>query len=405
MTTKTLKFKLHINVPISEVYRAFAHQTLWQDWFSDTCQCEPRVGGRLYWYWREGFYALGTYTALEPHKKIAFTWDGKGEPAPTKVQITLTEKEGGTTVTLSHSRIGSGGKWKQTIRDIENGWNESLANLKSVLEEGIDLRTARLPRLGIFIGDFNVEIAQKIGVPVQAGVRLEGTAENSGARAAGLQKDDVMVKFAGKTMKTPNDLAPALQGKLAGDKVPVMFYRGGEKKTVMLELSQRPLLQPPANPAEFVELTKKNAAKVGDEIAKLLEGVTEAQAEVRPAPEEWNIKELIAHIICTERDLQSWLADMLNDNQRVSDFFEFRPNVNPRLRALVKRYNSVQALRDELKNAQQETIDYLSALPDSFYKRPHFYRRLALWIMEIIPNHVTSEHGEQIQRTLEAARK
>ncbi|MBI5349068.1 MAG: SRPBCC domain-containing protein, partial [Chloroflexi bacterium] len=306
MTTKTLKFKLHINVPISEVYRAFAHQTLWQDWFSDTCQCEPRVGGRLYWYWREGFYALGTYTALEPHKKIAFTWDGKGEPAPTKVQITLNEKDGGTTVTLSHSGIGSGGKWKQTIKDIENGWNESLENLKSVLEEGIDLRTARLPRLGIFIGDFNVEIAQKIGVPVQAGVRLEGTAENSGARAAGLQKDDVMVKFAGKTMKTPNDLAPALQGKLAGDKVPVMFYRGGEKKTVLLELSKRPLLQPPANPAEFVELAKKNAAKVGDEIAKLLEGVTEAQAEVRPAPEEWNIKELIAHIICTERDLQSW---------------------------------------------------------------------------------------------------
>ena len=68
-------------------------------------------------------------------------------------------------------------------------------------------------------------------------------------------------------------------------------------------------------------------------------------------------------------------------------------------------YERAAELRDELKNAQQETIDYLSALPDSFYKRPHFYRRLALWIMEIIPVHVTSEHGEQIQRTLEAARK
>ena len=67
MTTKTLKFKQHIAVPASEVYLAFAHQTLWQDWFSDACQCEPRVGGRLYWHWREGFYAFGTYTALEPY--------------------------------------------------------------------------------------------------------------------------------------------------------------------------------------------------------------------------------------------------------------------------------------------------------------------------------------------------
>ncbi len=405
MATKTLKFKQHINVPPSEVYRAFTHQTLLQDWFSDAAQCDPHVGGRLYWYWRSGFYAFGTYTTLEPYKKIIFTWDGKGEPAPTKVQIALIEKDGGTAMTLSHSGVGSGSKWKQTIHEIEKGWQESLENLKSVLEEGIDLRVARLPRLGIFIGDFNPEIAQKIGVPVNAGVRLEGTAENTGARAAGLQKDDVIVKLAGKTMKDPNSLAPALHGKHAGDKVLVVFYRGGEKKTVTLELSKRPTLQLPATPAEFVDLAKRNAAKVGDELAKMIEGVTEAQAEVRPTPEEWNIKELIAHLVCTERDLQSWLADMLNDNQRVSDFFEFRPNVNPRLRALVKRYNSMQALRDELKNAQQETIDYLSALPDSFYKRPHFYRRLALWIMDIIPNHVTSEHGEQIQKTLEAARK
>lgn len=405
MKTKTYKTQIVINAPAVEVYRAFTHMTMLRDWLSDIAHIESRLGGGIYLKWGSGFYALGNYTTLEPNKKIAFTWNGKDEPAPTKVQITLKEKDGHTAVTLAHSGVGSGRKWQKMINEIEHSWPESLENLKSVIESGIDLRVARLPRLGIFIGDFNAEIAQKLNVPVKEGVKIEGTAENTGARDSGLQNGDVIVKFAGKTMKSPDDLSPALKGKHAGDGVPVVFYRGAEKKTAMLTLSKRPMLELSATPAEFLETAQKTMMKVNADLDQVLQDVSETQAEVRPAPEEWNIKELVAHIICTERDLQSWLADILNDNQRVSDFFEFRPNVNQRLRALVKRCGTLQNLRNELNLAQQETLDYLSQLPESFYKRYHFYRRLALWIMEIIPNHVISEHGEQIKKTLEIARK
>ena len=49
----------------------------------------------------------------------------------------------------------------------------------------------------------------------------------------------------------------------------------------------------------------------------LFNGVTEAEAGRKPAPNEWNLKELVAHFIACERDLQSWAAQMLNDRLQV----------------------------------------------------------------------------------------
>jgi uncharacterized protein YndB with AHSA1/START domain len=403
--TVSLKFTRTINAPPAEAFRAFTHPTALRDWLCQSAQTDARAGGRLYLWWDDGYRANGVFTAFDPGQKLAFTWDGLNEPGPMKVEASFAAKDGGTLVTVKHGGIGGGKKWADTRRAFERAWPESLENLQSVLETGIDLRLARRPRMGIFIDEFNPEIAARIGAPVKAGIRLAGTAEGTGAHAAGLQRDDVIVKVGGKPAVDFPSLGRALERHQGGDKVPVVFYRGAEKKTVIMELSRRPIPETPATPAELAALARKNHAAVLEDLAKRLEGATEAEAERKPAPHEWNLKELVAHFIATERDLQSWAAQMLNDRE-CGDDLEFRPNVTLRLDAIIARYPTLAALQDELKRASEETAAMLAALPPEFVAhRKHLYQRVAGWIRDVTPSHLPDEHGAQVQATLEAARQ
>ena len=95
---------------------------------------------------------------------------------------------------------------------------------------------------------------------------------------------------------------------------------------------------------------------------------------------------------------------MLNDNT-VGDSLEFRPNVTPRLAAIVARYPTLPALLAELKAAGDETAALLAALPPEFVARRHMYQRVAGWIMGVVPSHLPDEHAGQLQSTLDAARR
>src|SRR5205085_11969576 len=115
-----------------------------------------------------------------------------------------------------------------------------------------DLRVARRPMLGLSGGaPLEAERAARLGVPVTEGLWLDGFLEGMGARAAGLQKDDVLVSLGGQPVNAGTSLASLLQGHRAGDRVPIDFYRGTERHTVTVELSARPMIQPPASAEEL----------------------------------------------------------------------------------------------------------------------------------------------------------
>jgi uncharacterized protein YndB with AHSA1/START domain len=399
---KSLTFKRLINTAPAEVYRAFTHATALRDWLCNAAQADPRPNGRIYLWWDDNYYAAGHYTALTPGKKVAFTWSGWREPGLMTVQVTLKEKKGGTLVSVTHGGLGSGAKWKDTRHAFEQAWPASLENLQSVLETGVDLRLARRPRLGIFIDEFNPEIAAKLRVPAKQGIRLSGTAEGTGAHASGLQKDDVIIKLNGKKAVDFTTLGAALHGLKAGDSPKVVFYRGAQKLTVPLMLSSFPTPDYPATAAELAEVMRAKYAEVNATLEQLIDGLTEAQAEHRPAPSEWTLKETFAHFICTERDTQSWFADMLNDNV-VNDYLEFRPNVAERHHALMARYPTLTELFAEFRRAQAETLSLITAFPPQFVARKHMYFRAAQWLTDIIPSHVLSEHMDSMKAMIESA--
>jgi uncharacterized protein YndB with AHSA1/START domain len=392
-----LEFKAHFNSPADEVYRAFIHPTALRDWLCNAAQVDPHPGGRLYFAWEEGYYVNGAFTSLVPGKSIAFTWQGKDEPAATRVEVIVTPDSEQTSLILTHDEIPTNPEWDTTVAELKQGWESSLENLKSMLETGIDLREARRPLMGIFIGEFTPEIATKLGVPVKAGIHLQGAVDGSGAQAAGLQAGDVLVRLGGQELTDYGSLGPVIRKYKAGDEVEVAFYRRAELKTAPLKFSARVFPKLASRAPALAKAVKKDFRTLNIELAKRMKDCPEAVLEKRPAEGEWNIKETLAHLILCERDQQTWIADMLNDRE-IPESLEYSPNVFPRVQALVAVYPSRQQILTEFKRSQKESLSLLSSLPDKFVARKHIYNRLARWFLEAPEHH--REHLAQMDAIL-----
>ncbi len=395
-----LKFKQIIKAPAAAVYRAFTSSTALREWFCDAAQADPRPGGRLYMWWLSGYYTSGEFIALTPDKKLSFTWRGKGEPAPTRVTVSLAPKGDSTALTVTHDQIGRGRLWANVAHDYTRGWEAALQNLQSVLETGPDLRIVRRPMLGITgTNDVTPGIAAKLGLPVKAGLQLEGVIEGMGAQAAGLLPRDVLVKLGDKKIISYASLIGALAGHRAGDVVPVVFYRGAERKTAQLKFSARPLPDIPATTAELAEAVRLRYAESDADLAKAFEGVPEAAAARRPAPDAWNALENLAHLILGERDQTVFIAELLAGNERSYD--AYGTNLSAPNEAVIAVYPTAPELLAALKRTEAETVALIDALPPEFAERKDSYWRLGM-VLPFLTIHIY-EHIEQIKATLKAA--
>jgi hypothetical protein len=77
------------------------------------------------------------------------------------------------------------------------------------------------------------------GESPRPGVRLGGVRPGSPADRAGLQAGDVIVRFAGVTVRTLDDLVFALRGRRPGDAIEVTYVRDGAERAVQAVLEQR----------------------------------------------------------------------------------------------------------------------------------------------------------------------
>jgi hypothetical protein len=77
------------------------------------------------------------------------------------------------------------------------------------------------------------------GESAQPGVRLGGVRPGSPADRAGLQAGDVIVRFAGVTIRTLDDLVFALRGQRPGDAIEVTYIRDGTERAAEATLEER----------------------------------------------------------------------------------------------------------------------------------------------------------------------
>lgn len=400
MSKKTLTFNRVLQASPASVYTLFTTAMGLREWLSDNAQAAGTAGGRIYLHWNMGYHAMGFYKELIPNEKIAFSWQGFGDAHPTDVVVTLAEKEGSTVLNLEHSGMGEGEAWDQLIPQMESSWNESLENLQSILEEGIDLRIARRPMLGVLpTALVDDKMAALLGVPVHYGVRISGTVAGSGAEAAGLQADDVIVRLDQTRMDNFNAFAVAVGPHRAGDQIEVEFYRGPEKHIRPLTLSSRqfPDLAPTA--AALAEGMEQAITKLHDELDELLAGVTEEEAEFHPAEGEWNVKENLAHLIWSERYLQNLTFNLVGGE----DFIPWQNNGPLHLIPTLSIHGSLSEMIEAFKQAQKATVAAAAAIPADFIaNQKGAYRRLALNLTGFDAH--TRSHYTQMKEALEAAR-
>lgn len=93
--------------------------------------------------------------------------------------------------------------------------------------------------LGIVLEELDSKKAEDYGVKVSEGVFVKDFSENSAAKAAGVNKGDVVVKVEGLTINTVPELQQAIGLHKPGDKVNLTINRDGKEKDLTITLRNR----------------------------------------------------------------------------------------------------------------------------------------------------------------------
>ena len=392
----TVRSEQLVKVPPEQVFYAFTHAVSLHEWLCDFATVAPRPGGRMYLWWHGDFFSAGEYISLEENRSIKFKWFARYEPAPSEVTVTLKGIKTGTRVILDHT-VPDGEDWLERSRGFKAEWDSTLPNLAQVLEKGLDQRSTDRPMLGININDFNSEIARGLGVPISQGTRLADVLPGMGAHAAGLQKDDVIIELNGKPITNDfGSIYSALQEKKGGDKIQVVFYRGPKKKTATMQLTQRPIPNIPWDPKELASRVRITYDEALSKVEACFIGVSEAEADFEPAPGEWSAKQVLAHLIQTERGWIANLDDAVGGYERLAD--DWGGNLPAHINATVNAYGMVKTMLDELKRLSVEMVSFIATLPPSFVERKATYFTNAVQLLDLESH--TLSHLDQIKAAI-----
>lgn len=236
-----LRFTTELAVPPAQVYFALTNSTGIAAWLGNDVRSDPRPGGRFYAWWQSGYYTAGEYVELIESERLLVRWHGKDEPAASLVTYTLRPVRSGTELTVTPGDLGTGADWDDARAALQKGWENGLADLKSVLEDGLPVALKKQPLPGISGGnDLSPAVAAQFDVPVGEGFQMVGIIPGLGAEAAGLAANDVVVQFAGQPVKDWPSLQALVSRQVGGAVVPITVYRGPEKIDLDLTLSVRP---------------------------------------------------------------------------------------------------------------------------------------------------------------------
>jgi hypothetical protein len=171
---------------------------------------------------------------------------------------------------------------------------------------------------------------------------------------------------------------------------------------VTVELSPRPVPQIPWEAASLAQAVRAKYDQGLAELEKVFAGLSPAEADRRPAPNEWSANEVLAHLIHNERHWLENLDDVIGGYTRVSD--DYAGNSLVHTRATVAAFQNSRGLLDEMKRLSDEMVAYVAELPAGFLARKASYLQTANMLLEGSLPHIHS-HLDQINAASAAARK
>lgn len=140
---RSVRVPIYLHVAPKKAFRWISEPERLTRWFMDTATLAPRKGGRYAFGWEGGPTHTGTVLEFVRGKRLTLTWQWPGREAlgVTKLRLSVEPKKNGTIVRFTHSGFRRHGPWGELYEGAIRGWTYFLMNLKSVLENGHDLRS------------------------------------------------------------------------------------------------------------------------------------------------------------------------------------------------------------------------------------------------------------------------
>jgi uncharacterized protein YndB with AHSA1/START domain len=372
-----------------------------REWFCDWSWTEVRPGGRYALHWNQGYHVEGRFLEVDAPRRVVIAWHGSGEPGDTTVEFTVGVGDGGVEVTCTHRDFGPGPQWDRPLAEAQKGWHVAMENLKSGLETGIDLRTARQPFLGIALDLLTPERALREEIDAEYGIYVTGSVPGSPAEDAGLCNGDVIVALAGAPTSGFEALSTALRAHQAGDEVTLELVRGRERLTVSVTLGQRPQPEIPATAAELANQLSERCQAADEQLRAAVAGLTEEEAGECPSEGQWSVKQILAHLSDGERAGQIFFM-----NIAINGWVDAGPLPNDeiewRLEAILAGTPTLAGLVDRFIADEAEMVEMLRRLPEKTVAHKARFRRLAQLALSG-PDH-TREHIAQIEQAVVSVR-
>lgn len=108
--------------------------------------------------------------------------------------------------------------------------------MESIIEKGRVVRGF----IGINFQPVDENLARALELPETRGVLITDVVEDSPAKDAGIQVEDVIVAFNGRQIKAISDFQRRVAETMPGTKISLTIYRDGEKKEIALVLAEYP---------------------------------------------------------------------------------------------------------------------------------------------------------------------
>ncbi len=123
------------------VFAYLSDSTKIRGWLADQAVLDPQFGGKFHFRWKDQDPVDGVVTEYIAANTLALTWKHPGDEAETQVKFKLSPQGGQTLVELEHRGFASAADLEKAVKS----WVFYLENLKSVIENQTDMRTAPKP--------------------------------------------------------------------------------------------------------------------------------------------------------------------------------------------------------------------------------------------------------------------
>ncbi|NLC71528.1 MAG: DegQ family serine endoprotease [Desulfuromonadaceae bacterium] len=117
--------------------------------------------------------------------------------------------------------------------------------------------------LGVTVQDVSSDLAKSFGLEEAQGALVSEVVKDSPADKAGIQRGDIILSFNGNEINILNDLPRLVADRTVGEKVEIVLFRDGRKKTVQTTLGQAP------EDEQVAEVSGGDADKLGMTVSEI----------------------------------------------------------------------------------------------------------------------------------------